>query len=32
MSKALEIEMSDFFGRQYNEAWKFDGDEISMLY
>jgi hypothetical protein len=32
MAKALEVEMSDFFGRQYNEAWKFDGDEISRLY
>jgi hypothetical protein len=32
MAKALEVEMSDFFGRQYNEAWKFDGDEIARLY
>jgi hypothetical protein len=32
MAKALEVEMSDFFGRQYSEAWKFDGDEIAKLY
>jgi len=32
MANALEVEMSDFFGRQYNEAWKFDGDEIAKLY
>jgi hypothetical protein len=32
MAKGLEVEMSDFFGRQYNEAWKFDGDEIARLY
>ena len=32
MATALEAEMSDFFGRQYNEAWKFGGDEIAKLY
>ena len=32
MAKPLEDEMSDFFGDQYNEAWKFDGDEIAKLY
>ena len=32
MAKALEVEMSDFFGRQYDDAWKFDGDEIAKLY
>ena len=32
MPKALEAEMSDFFGRRYTEAWKFDGDEIAKLY
>ena len=32
MATALEVEMSDFFGHQYNEAWKLDGDEIAKLY
>jgi hypothetical protein len=32
MAKGLEVEMSDFFGRQYNEAWKVDGGEIARLY
>ena len=32
MAKALEREMSDFFGRQYDEAWKVDGNEIAKLY
>ena len=32
MAKALEVEMSNFFGRQYDDAWKFDGDEIAKLY
>jgi len=32
MAKALAVEMSDFFGRQYNEAWQFDGHEIARLY
>jgi hypothetical protein len=32
MANALEVEMSQFFGHQYNEAWKFGGDEIAKLY
>ena len=28
MANALEVEMSDFFGRQYDEAWMVDGNEI----
>ena len=32
MVTTLELEMSDFFDRQYNEAWKFGGDEIAKLY
>ena len=32
MAKALEVEMLDFFGRQYNDAWKFNGAEIAKLY
>jgi hypothetical protein len=31
MPKALEGEISDFLN-QYNEAWKFDGDQIAKLY
>ena len=32
MANAFEVEMSDFFGRRYNDAWKFDGNEIAKLY
>jgi hypothetical protein len=32
MAKALEAEMSEFFGHQYDEAWKVEGDEIAKLY
>ena len=32
MTKALEGEMLDFFGHQYDEAWKVDGNEIAKLY
>jgi hypothetical protein len=31
MTKALEGEISDFLD-QYNEAWKFDADQIAKLY
>jgi Domain of unknown function (DUF4440) len=32
MSTPLELEISDFFGHRYNEAWNFDGDRIASLY
>jgi hypothetical protein len=32
VATVLELEISDFFDRQYNEAWQFDGDRIASLY